>query len=68
MHRHDYWVYILSSASHVLYAGMTNSLERRLQEHKQKVVPEFTARYNVNRLVYAEHHRDVMAANGRRSK
>ncbi len=44
---------------------MTNNLERRLQEHKQKLVTGFTARYNVNRLVYAEHHTDVMAAIGR---
>ncbi len=41
---------------------MTNNPERRLQEHKQKLVPGFTARYNVNRLVCAEHHADVTAA------
>src|SRR2546423_839632 len=48
------YVYILSSRSGVLYVGMTNNLEHRVQKHKQKLVPGFTAKYNVTRLVWYE--------------
>ena len=38
-----------------LYAGVTNNLKRRVWEHKNKVYPNnFTARYNVDKLVYYE--------------
>jgi putative endonuclease len=57
-----YWVYILSSASRVLYVGVTNALERRTQEHRDKAAPSFTCRYNVDRLVYFEQFRDVRDA------
>jgi putative endonuclease len=50
----QYHVYIVSSRSGVLYIGMTNNLERRMYEHKHKLIPGFTAKYNVNRLVYFE--------------
>jgi putative endonuclease len=36
----------------VLYTGMTNNLERRVYEHKHKLVPGFTSKYNLTRLVY----------------
>ena len=57
-----YCVYILASASGVLYIGVTNSLMRRVWEHKQKLVPGFTAQYNVTKLVYDEVFDDVRAA------
>ena len=39
----------------VLYTGVTNSLTRRVHEHQAKISPRsFTARYNVNKLVYVE--------------
>jgi len=50
----DYYVYILASISRVLYIGVTNNLERRLYEHRQKLIPGFTAKYHVTRLVYFE--------------
>jgi putative endonuclease len=49
-----YHVYILASASGVLYTGVTNCLERRVAEHKQIRSPGFTKRYEVTRLVYFE--------------
>src|SRR3954466_2568227 len=49
-----YYVYITGSRSGVLYVGMTNDLERRVREHKGKVVPGFTARYRVDQLVYCK--------------
>ena len=50
-----YYVYIMTNTRHtVLYIGMTNSLIRRTYEHKKKLVPGFTQRYNVTELVYYE--------------
>lgn len=51
----SYYVYILTNKSNrVLYTGMTNNIKRRLYEHKNKLVEGFTAKYNVNKLVYVE--------------
>ena len=50
----QYYVYILTSKSCILYVGVTNNLERRIFEHRQKVVPGFTKKYNINRLMYFE--------------
>src|SRR5688572_14488954 len=49
-----YYVYILASASRTLYSGMTNDLERRVYEHKSNLIPGFTSKYRINRLVYYE--------------
>jgi len=57
-----YFVYILASLSGVLYVGTTNNLERRLYEHKNHLVPGFTDKYNVTRLVYFEETVNHMAA------
>src|SRR5437764_8995068 len=57
-----YYVYSLSSRSGVLYVGITNDLERRVREHKLKLVPGFTARYNVNRLLWYEAFANVNEA------
>jgi putative endonuclease len=62
MSESEYYVYILSSVSGVLYVGVTNDLTRRVHEHKQKLVPGFTSRYNMNQLVYFESTPDVSAA------
>ena len=57
-----YAVYIMTNKSGTLYTGMTNSLMRRVYEHKKKEVPGFTKRYNITRLVYYEFTHDVNAA------
>ncbi len=55
----DYYVYILANRRrNVLYAGVTNNLRRRVSEHKTKVGAGFTARYNVDDLVYFEHFKN----------
>ena len=55
-----YYVYILTNKGHsVLYTGITNNLERRLYEHRNHLVPGFTAKYNVHKLVYFEYGEDV---------
>jgi putative endonuclease len=51
----QYCVYILSNYSRLtLYAGMTNDLERRLYEHRNKVINGFTIRYHTDRQMYFE--------------
>jgi putative endonuclease len=50
---HTYWVYILASGFRgTLYVGITNSLERRIAEHKAKEIRGFTEKHGVDRLVY----------------
>ena len=58
----QYYVYIMTNKSRTLYTGVTNDLERRVYEHKQKLVAGFTAKYNIDRLVYYEATEDVNAA------
>jgi putative endonuclease len=48
-----YWVYILTSRRFgTLYVGVTNSLERRIAEHRAGEAQGFTKRYGVTRLVW----------------
>ena len=50
-----YYVYLMASRRNgTLYLGVTNNLVRRVYEHKNKVVPGFTSRYGVDRLVWFE--------------
>lgn len=50
-----YYIYILGNwTGDVIYIGMTNDLKRRLYEHKQKLVPGFTQKYNIDKLLYYE--------------
>ncbi|MBK9780449.1 MAG: GIY-YIG nuclease family protein [Anaerolineales bacterium] len=57
-----YYVYIMASNSRVLYTGVTNNVERRIYEHKNKLVEGFTTKYNVNCLVHYEETNDVNVA------
>lgn len=59
----EYYVYILSNFTNTtLYVGVTNDLKRRLFEHKNKMLPGFTEKYNVDKLVYFEKVTDVKSA------
>ena len=59
----NYYVYILTNKMNtVLYTGITNNLERRIFEHKSKCFKGFTAKYNVNKLVYFEIYSDIYEA------
>jgi putative endonuclease len=49
-----FYVYILTNHTRTLYIGMTNDIERRMFEHKTHRFPGFSARYNVDQLVYYE--------------
>jgi len=59
----QYFVYILTNKSNkVLYIGVTNNLERRMYEHKNKLVEGFSKKYNLNKLIYYEITNDVNSA------
>ncbi len=61
----SYYVYIMTNRSDTLYTGVTNDLQRRVYEHRQKLIDGFTKRYNIGMLVYYEDTDDVEAAIGR---
>lgn len=58
-----YYVYIATNPqNNVFYTGVTNNLVRRIYEHKQKQVPGFTEKYNINKLVFYEVFEDINEA------
>jgi len=58
-----YFVYLLTNSNNkVMYVGVTNDLERRIYEHKNKLMEGFTKKYNVHKLVYFEETKDAYAA------
>jgi len=58
-----YYVYVITNWNNkVMYVGVTNNLERRIYEHKNKMVKGFTEKYNVSKLVYFEETQDILAA------
>jgi putative endonuclease len=57
-----YYVYVMTNRSKTLYTGVTNNLQRRVWEHKQKIGSEFTKKYNITRLVFFEETNDVHIA------
>ncbi|PHS28132.1 MAG: GIY-YIG nuclease [Robiginitomaculum sp.] len=57
MNQINFYVYILASQPNgTLYVGATDNLVERVWQHKNKVVPGFTKKYDVTRLVWFEHH------------
>lgn len=58
----EYFVYTMTNKSRTLYTGVTNNLMRRVHEHKNKLVPGFTGKYNIQFLVYSEAGSDIRAA------
>jgi putative endonuclease len=54
-----YYVYMLSNTSRMIYTGMTNDLQRRVYEHKNKLIDGFTKKYNLHKLVYYDETDDV---------
>jgi putative endonuclease len=57
------FMYILASSRNgTLYVGSTTNLVKRIWEHKNNIIPGFTAKYRVHQLVYYEAHQDIMEA------
>ena len=58
-----YYVYLLTNWNNkVMYVGITNNLQKRIYEHKNKLIKGFTKKYNVNKLVYFEKTKDILSA------
>jgi putative endonuclease len=60
--KHYFYVYIAASRSRTLYVGVTSNLHKRVWQHKNKTFGGFTARYNIDRLVYHEQFDDIRSA------
>ena len=62
--REDFWVYLASNKTGTtLYCGVTNDLQRRMWEHREKTSPRsFSARYSINRLMWCEHFPTALEA------
>ena len=55
-----YYVYILTNKNRtVLYTGVTGNIERRMYEHKNKLIEGFTKKYNADKLVFCESFNNV---------
>jgi putative endonuclease len=62
-HMTEAYVYLLTNDRNtVLYAGSTNNLRKRVYHHKNRLVPGFTKKYNIGKLVYFEVHPDMTTA------
>ena len=58
-----YYVYILTNKKEgVLYIGVTNDIERRIREHKSKLIKGFTSKYKLTQLVYFEEYQNIKEA------
>ena len=58
-----YYVYILTNTyNKVLYIGVTNNLKRRLYEHQEGLIPGFSKRYNLHKIVHFEQFSEVEEA------
>ncbi len=55
----SYFIYILTNKSNTLYVGVTNDLERRVNEHSFKAMTSFTSKYNLNKLVYYQEFSNI---------
>jgi putative endonuclease len=61
--KREAWVYIMTNRRNgVLYVGVTGFLTRRIWEHREGIVPGFTLKYRLKRLVWAERHATIVSA------
>jgi putative endonuclease len=57
------WIYIVTNKPNgILYLGVTSNLQRRIWEHREGILPGFTKRYGLKRLVYVERHSSISHA------
>ncbi|MFH1456781.1 MAG: GIY-YIG nuclease family protein [Patescibacteria group bacterium] len=57
---HNYYVYIITNAENrIFYIGVTNDIERRTQEHKEKAIKGFSSKHNLNKLIYYEYYNNI---------
>ena len=65
LREHRYFTYIVCSRSGTLYIGMTNSIDRRVLQHKSGEIEGFARKHHCDRLVYCQSFDDVHKAIGR---
>jgi putative endonuclease len=65
---YQFWVYILSNRSHILYIGVTNNLRKRIHQHRKQTPGSFTTRYKITRLVYFEPYQYINNAIARETE
>jgi putative endonuclease len=58
----EYYVYLMTNVTGMLYTGVTNNIARRVSEHKTKGIHGFTSRYNLTKLVYCESSPNIQDA------
>jgi putative endonuclease len=58
----EFYVYILTNTAGVLYVGVTSDLEGRFWEHTEERLSKFTARYNLDRLLFYESYPSAQEA------
>jgi len=65
----EFCIYILTNKRHTtFYVGMTHCLQKRIWQHKNKETGGFSARYNIDKLVYYESGGDLHGASRREAK
>ena len=52
----------MTNHSKTLYIGVTSNIQRRVWEHKEKLIKGFTQKYNIDKLVYYELIEDMPTA------
>ena len=57
-----FYLYIMASKTGTLYVGMTNNIKRRIYQHKNHLIPGFTDKYGIGRLLYVETMSDPLSA------
>lgn len=64
MREYHFYIYILTNKINTcFYIGVTNNLINRISQHKNKKnINSFTARYNINKLVYYEEYQYIQDA------
>jgi putative endonuclease len=60
------WLYMMTNRPNgILYIGATTEIAKRAWEHREGVVPGFTKRYGLTRLVFVEAFDDILTAKQR---
>ncbi|MCK5332669.1 GIY-YIG nuclease family protein [Candidatus Parcubacteria bacterium] len=63
MNQKQYYVYIATNKRNtVLYTGITNNINRRMYEHKNKLIKGFTSKYNIEKLIYCQEFNTAIEA------
>jgi len=62
MDKIGYIYLMMNNANTVIYTGVTSNLQKRIYEHKEKLIEGFTKKYNVTKLVYYEQFDNIVSA------